>query len=294
MRKALLLLCFFFSVNQFCFSQSWAPVGATWYYSIGVIYFPYIKYVQFQSVGDTLINGKDCSIIKYIDGEFGYWFLPGSSQTVYSYSDSGKVYVFDPNNNAFSLTYDFNLDSGQTYTSTWDTCTYNYTLYSKDSINLNSHWLRRYRLWETGTWIYYIEGIGSTFHLFNCNQTCSNIIYCGDFVSGLRCYSDSVIGFVDFDSTHACDYEVTGINELNPNNIFTLSPNPAHDFITIQNNQQKDLSITIFSSTGEVVTRTTLAKDAATSVNLSGLSAGIYVVNARSDKNFAFRKFVKQ
>ncbi|HLG33364.1 MAG TPA: T9SS type A sorting domain-containing protein [Bacteroidia bacterium] len=85
----------------------------------------------------------------------------------------------------------------------------------------------------------------------------------------------------------------TGINLIEKESV-SVFPNPATNFITITNNQTKELSITIFSSIGEVVHRTTLMKDAATAINLSGLAAGIYLVTAQSDKNFTARKIIKE
>ena len=90
-----------------------------------------------------------------------------------------------------------------------------------------------------------------------------------------------------------CDFDVS-VPENRSQKFFVLSPNPAHDFINIKNEQQKELSITIFSSIGEVVLKTTLAKDAEAIINFSGFAAGIYLVTAKSDKSFAGRKIIKE
>jgi len=293
-KKHLLIFSCFVLLTQYGVSQSWAPIGATWYYRIHILVNAYTGFIKFQSVGDTLINGKICSVIKYVDGNWGYCSLPGDLHEVYTYSDSGRVFVYDSVNNGFSLVYDFSLDTGQTYVSVWDSCSYQRTISNTDSINLNGNWHRRYRLMETNLWSY-IENIGGAEIFLPCliEYTCTNIIVDADYISGIRCYYDSTIGFIDFDTAHACDY-ATGIHEPSIGKLFSAFPNPATNFINITNNFSSPMQIIIFSAYGTVVHQTNLAKDAGMAINASRWSNGIYLVTAQSGKNFISRKIIKQ
>ncbi|MBK5284901.1 MAG: T9SS type A sorting domain-containing protein, partial [Bacteroidia bacterium] len=140
-----------------------------------------------------------------------------------------------------------------------------------------------------------IEGIGSGGGLFS--PTCAG--FCFEQMYTLSCFKQdgNILYYYQnctiIDTSSVCNFTVS-IPETESKKLFTLSPNPTHDFITIKNNQTKELSIKIFSSIGEVVQKTTLGKDAVTTINLSGLAAGIYMVTARSDRDFSFRKLVKQ
>jgi OmpA-OmpF porin, OOP family len=85
----------------------------------------------------------------------------------------------------------------------------------------------------------------------------------------------------------------TGVEKITAESI-SISPNPATNFIHIKNNFASPLEATVFSSMGNVVFKTTLAKDGTETINVSGWAAGIYLVAVKSDKNFAVRKIVKE
>jgi hypothetical protein len=70
-------------------------------------------------------------------------FLIGESNTAYTYDSAGKIFVYDPNNNNFSLVYDLSADSGYTWIVTWDTCSFDRMVYNTDSIMINGHTLKR-------------------------------------------------------------------------------------------------------------------------------------------------------
>jgi hypothetical protein len=86
---------------------------------------------------------------------------------------------------------------------------------------------------------------------------------------------------------------MTGISETG-NEMISVYPNPAEKIIRITNNSPSLLEATIFSSIGNAVFKTTLAKDGAETINVSQWAAGIYLVTAQSETNFASRKIIKQ
>lgn len=83
-----------------------------------------------------------------------------------------------------------------------------------------------------------------------------------------------------------------GVNEANTKTAtVSIYPNPAKDFITIQDNDTKNISIKIFDMTGRLVL-VTESKDS--KINISNLNAGNYVgtyANKKGElKNFKFIK----
>ena len=65
MRKYLVvLLIFFSSANVFSQTNTWAPTGAIWYYSVPPFFFPYsTTYTTIHCIGDTVIMGKTCKTL---------------------------------------------------------------------------------------------------------------------------------------------------------------------------------------------------------------------------------------
>ena len=78
-----------------------APLGATWYYSVADEYGdPLSDYEKYVSVADTLIDGKTCRVVE------------SASDTLIFYNDNGKVYNWFCDH--FLLTYDFSAQTGDT------------------------------------------------------------------------------------------------------------------------------------------------------------------------------------
>lgn len=99
-----------FLTNLKGYSQNWAPVGATWYFTAenlpcSSLYIPIISYIKLESEKDTVINGWNCHKISQSspDRNFKTYF--------YMYSDSNKVYEVECNQKY--LLYDFNKKKGE-------------------------------------------------------------------------------------------------------------------------------------------------------------------------------------
>jgi len=188
--------------------------------------------------------------------------------------------------------YDFNLSIGDTVRGMFiEVLVGNSLIVTEiDSISIGSTYRKRFKCEGSNPFHvnYLVEGIGNiTSGLLEPPEMM-------DLTPALVCFKQDSVQLYPSSPISHCDLpnSISIISEEKFS--LTISPNPAHDFINIKNNQTKDLSITIFSSIGEVVHKITLVKDAATTINLSGLPAGIYLVTARSDNNFTSRKIIKQ
>lgn len=101
---------------------------------------------------------------------------------------------------------------------------------------------------------------------------------------GWGCVTDSTI------TIFSCS---TGIEPIETESIrFTVFPNPASDFITLQASPGSDLKeiglLTIYNSRGELVFQTTCRNMEAT-IELGQFSSGLYIIQARNH-NFRFIK----
>lgn len=94
------------ATNIYC--QTFAPVGATWYYDEGFAFSGDISFMKFVSEKDTLIEGKLCQkIVKYrrsgcIDSR-DIEFLSSVDDT---------IYFFNPVVNKFEILYNFDANKG--------------------------------------------------------------------------------------------------------------------------------------------------------------------------------------
>src|ERR1051325_261393 len=130
-----------FSINSFVSeAQSWAPIGATWDYEVVSAFSPLSDYVMYQSVGDSIIDGKNCKVIIIKKGA-QYGIIP-NSDTAYTYENNGKVFVYNNKKKAFGLIYDFSLNTGDTFKANWDTCNYPIKIRDTGSIMINGRSLK--------------------------------------------------------------------------------------------------------------------------------------------------------
>ncbi len=87
----------------------------------------------------------------------------------------------------------------------------------------------------------------------------------------------------------------TGITAINPEDqqMLNISPNPASDklFISIQNKELKQIEVKIFSESGqEIISKIISTNLPQTSLNISQLATGIYIVQAVADKQTVYNQ----
>ncbi len=100
-------------------------------------------------------------------------------------------------------------------------------------------------------------------------------------------------------STHALlidKFEVTQTLSVNEflNSKFSVSPNPANDFISVSNSDNILVSgISITDLNGRVVKQNSYSNVSDIQVNVSDLASGMYMMNITSDKGSVTKKIVK-
>jgi hypothetical protein len=87
------------------------------------------------------------------------------------------------------------------------------------------------------------------------------------------------------------DPNTTSITEINKDNPLQVYPNPAHTELNIElySNLQK-CDIEIYNSTGQLMMKKTNKKK----INISLLTAGVYVVKVKLDDEYFTTKFIKE
>ena len=303
MKKPLLFFLLLFSISVH--AQNWFPIGAKWTYSFTDWMLAGYTYPVYTTViGDTVINGKTCSILK---GNSSCSLM----DTAYVYEESDVVYHYDGVSDTFYVLYDFSKNTGQSWKSVfrqWGTMTLDTLTFIVDSISLidlNGFPARIQYTTKSPSlfWEYwnnvFVEYIGETGSLF------PHWALCDPYNNPLRCYSDSILGSVEFvpvkptwwrgfwdNMATNCDFiTYPGIDE-NKISSLNISPNPATTSITISTlHIDKGAKIEVYNTYGQLMMRRHATKgDNNIVLNIESLPAGIYFM-----KFMGFTaKFVKQ
>lgn len=87
----------------------------------------------------------------------------------------------------------------------------------------------------------------------------------------------------------------TGINEAANNNLLSINPNPANNFVTISLMAEPTETTTVYiiNALGEIVL-TEKVTSSNTTLNIDNLTSGIYFVKVESKNGSATKKFIKQ
>jgi predicted MPP superfamily phosphohydrolase len=83
----------------------------------------------------------------------------------------------------------------------------------------------------------------------------------------------------------------TGVNEIKHSINISVFPNPADNMLTIGCIQNSEMEI--LNTEGQILKRL-IAKDIYTLVDLSNLSAGIYIIKVKTEEGITVKKFIKQ
>ncbi|MBS1937999.1 MAG: T9SS type A sorting domain-containing protein [Bacteroidetes bacterium] len=111
MRSFLLLLPALFSVPLFS-QTTFAPIGATWTYQQGSVSGPDSNLCVIQVVGDTLLGGRNYSVMEYTEG----WFICHEFQPLMA-SNADTTWIWNTHTEQEQVLFRWNAQVGDT----WDT-----------------------------------------------------------------------------------------------------------------------------------------------------------------------------
>ena len=226
------------------FGQDYFPIGATWHYGEHYAFDPGIGFLKLESIGDTIINDSTCRIIAKNSGD-GCCNRP---QIEYFHTtDSGEVLFYTHELGKFQKLLDFNAEIGDswmielmgtsmkpeivdTIVVTVDSITIT-VVNDKDLNMFHTTMYSKQHIFPVDRNNPYIERIGPTGYFFPWNFGGCDV----NFVHGLRCYEDSVVGQYSTGLTETCDYEYisNGFVEVTKTPEILLSPNPATNLIEV-------------------------------------------------------------
>lgn len=260
-----LLVTFFCSQNNVSAQTypEFAPVDAQWTYVVGSpFWYPTIE--KMQCYGTAVVKGKDCKII----GNF------------YAYRDSLKLYILRPGrDSSWKLAWDYGWQVNQVATIPMkinapvvDSMSIKIIYRGDTTINGFTLPVQYYKLTDRDT-------ISVGINVMNIGMLLDYYLplYSAQYVDGwsynLRCYEDTVIGSVKAPGTVVCDTNYVGVAEVSIPE-FNIYPNPATDFISIENNSTNG-TLQMINVLGQTVL-TSLVQKGYSKIPLSGLMPGIY------------------
>ena len=277
------------------FSQTWAPDGAVWHYSLNYFGSWDQSYNTMTVQGDSVINGITCSRIIRLHTTCN--MQPAKE---FMYQDSNRVFYWDPPSNDFLLLYDFNLQVGQTYDilskrlnmlPPYDTI--HLRVDSTYSISLNGQARQVQVIGEfnpsipaTVNQYEVIEGIGSNWQMFPWDNGLCDYQYDTE----LRCYEDSALGLQNFWAGSICDAIILSLDEPTPSSHrLEVFPNPARNLLKwdLQNSGIHPFAVRVFDNQGSLVKQVTTYED---HVELTGLPNGVYFIEIRDDTPSTYRE----
>ncbi|MBK9633451.1 MAG: T9SS type A sorting domain-containing protein [Bacteroidetes bacterium] len=290
----LILLCLIFNFAKGQTPTEWFPIGAEYYYD-------YINYSQIDEPNDTgffklsverdtIINDKNCRIIEgnYTNGrgsseKFDYnFFVYENNNAIFRYID-----------NEFFKIYDFNAQVGDSisYPGLFQDSSCDTIKYFIDSIKLDS----KYGNLKV-QYFHYKELCKQSFGLnYNIEYMGDRLfLFTNDFIAAdateptfLRCYKDASnnLNFTERD----CAFISTSILNQKKVDKIKLFPNPASDYLVIDNQSNESIQVKILNNIGQTNSIIKLEKGN-NRIDLNELNNGIYFI--LSD-NYLLKTFVK-
>lgn len=275
-------------------AQNWASEDAKWTYTQTHFFSSLIDTLVIRSIGDTVIQGQECRILKRNTGTCDLRPI-----FEYMYDDGGRVFYFDGSRNEFLLLYDFNATAGQSYT------IYPAEFPSNDSIVvtidsvrpvvLNDVTLKKQFIsfasseifWSVGSQGEIIENIGDTWSMFPWIFGACDANWGGP----LRCYEDASIGNIDFGTALSCDYVTLGIETQISLNHLNVYPNPAKEFVMFECLNMESGMITISDIYGRRVATLPQAGEK-TVWNSLEVKPGVYLYRYENKNDLSVGKFL--
>ena len=306
-----LLACLFTIV--FCSSssgQEWAPLGATWYYSVDG--FGVEGYIMIESTGDTVISGQTYKVLVKTQHSFNHitsTYFHREIGREYTYAEDDKVYIW--RNNVEYTLYDFGVQQGEEwvvpYTYEVDTICDTVGIVQcvfSDTATLNGYPVKITLIapaedsyWSFGENGEVVEYIGNTsYYLFpNITGECpvADLGEGGEF----RCYYDDIIGWFTAVPQGECDYLV-GVDELEEIMDISVFPVPCSGTVTIRC-QMPDAGyqmIELYDMSGrkvrDILKENGVPGECETVVDISDLPGGVYFMRFQIEDQFLLKKLV--
>ncbi len=282
-----LLTIFAMSYNQ---AQTFAPVGAKWYYTQPSINSSEITYTWFESVKDTIIMGQSC---RKIIGEAGC-----SWKADFLFDRNDSVFYYNSVIGEFCLLYNFNANQGDEWVvlHAWDLggglvdsstiIVDSVKVISVDNVDLKILYTRHQSPGED-VWFFggrHIERIGGEY-LFPVYQ------FCDPIPGELRCYEDDDIVFKQ--GVFECD-EILSLIENKHLSEIQIYPNPSNGKIWVSGlkNNVQQIKIEVFNLFGTHLQTKKIDVTENLFFDISDYYEGIYFIRLTNNNNIYNHKII--
>jgi hypothetical protein len=299
MKKTLLALLVILSAHAV--SQNFAPVGSTWHYTMKYPFEPGESFFLIESVETVMLQGKECS--KLVKNYAPECFL--QPKTEYVYEEDGVVYFWSDIIDDFQILFDFNAQSGDM----WKIYINDFPPGNFDSVRvhvgntgfteINGEQLRYlnliYNPYYSNTFFWFdsvVERVGSIdSYLFNHRS--SHVFVCDfPYPAGLRCYEDEVLGLYSTGIADSCNEVLTHVKIPEAIPLVHIFPNPAKDYLIIENSGDHELQYQLLDINGRVVIQG-LINAGKRKLDLSAIRKGVYFLAVNDQKAYnSVRKIV--
>ena len=283
------------------FGQDWSPIGAEWYYDITYAFSGNIDYHRIYCDSVISINGTDCKRIDIDYCACNNYFC----DQLYTFAQNDTIFFYNPDVNSFQILYDFSAVLGDEWIiNTKDDDILQEIVVHIDSVSvmdINSFNLPVFYV----TYSYFYDvgfGLedGNTYNStiiknigdlnFLINVISPWVGACDvDYLSNLRCYQDSQLGFYSNGYRDSCDYRYvwTSLRE-DQNASLKLYPNPVTDVLNIENDFSTNRSFYLYDVNGRLVIRGNSTK-----IDLSYLQSGLYFLNIINNNSSETYRIIK-
>lgn len=294
------ILVSFFDVIPLTAASNYLADSTVW--SIrGVCAVPYpcvaTEFYNYYLNGDTLINATSYRKV-YRKGSGSYqWFspvpTPPSCQGNYTFNDtlsviaflrqdSQQIRIWDVSDQTDKLLYDFNLKIGDTLQVTFNNFQGGQIVSKIDSFLVKGYYRKRFTL-QNSTSQYLVEGIG---HSMGFLEPFPPIFDCG---YELACYSIGDTSYYPSNGT-TCNISI-GITEFSTHHNVVF-PNPAENELFYSLPAfDRFLSCEIYDVNGNLLLK---KMEDTGMINIRNITAGIYFILLRTERNVYSNKFVKK
>jgi len=276
MKKIILILLIATGTFQ-AYTQEWFQVGAKWTYSVGWEY----RITYMECVKDTLIDDITAKVIVGGGG-----CRASYEENVFYYNDSTDILYYYVDE-VFRTYFDFSKNAGESYYMYFPDVLsenpYDSLLLIVDSVIVQPiagidvrHQYVTIERHETSQYYFnvpIIEYLGplSLFPIYS---------RCGDkLLSELRCFHDDTFSYYakPIYEERGCEVNLS-VNELPYGKTLSVYPNPADNFITIENtDRNSSVTYELFDIQGKVLKQGSLYEEN-TTINISHLHKGIYFI----------------
>lgn len=262
--------------------NTFAPIGAKWYYGINGGYWEpnTDNYETFEVIKDTIIEGNQCSVL-----EIRYHTTQGDIGTVtryeYLYQELQKVYRWFKNSQEFSLLYDFSANVGDSWEVSVGDGYATMQVTDIEIVTISGVSLKQLHLSHNGSLFSFgttvTERVGGNGYMFPSDFGATD-----GSIPSLRCYQDDEI------SLHLtqCDF-VSGINTTYSEQTNLIV---GDDYVQLLMGAER---ADFYNTSGQFVV--SVKPDNSGKISTASFAEGIYFIKVyTANSNFKTFKFIKK